>query len=305
MLSFAFGRLFGRAPPAPQAGGPPRAAPFPSAEPPQKPKGETSPSSPWPAGRLALTDQLWGPGFISAGGDIEILRLIRPLGLSSASSIVVVGIGAGGPAAVIVKNTGCWITGLEADPALLAAAARLAKDEQLGRKLAPRLWDPGKPDFTANSANHILALEPLRGPRPEPVIDGLASALRPGGQMVITELAAPSPLPATDGPVRRWAKLEHRDPGNILPPVAVPRMLSRVGLDVRIAEDITDRHLSDAMLGWRVLVRDLRENKPDRMAAAFMVSEAELWLLRRRLMLDGRLRMMRYHAIKKVPLVQA
>jgi hypothetical protein len=50
------------------------------------------------------------------------------------------------------------------------------------------------------------------------------------------------------------------------------------------------------MLGWRVLMRDL-DRKPSAMEAAQLVAEAELWLLRRRLIRDGRLRMMRWHAI--------
>lgn len=129
-------------------------------------------------------------------------------------------------------------------------------------------------------------------------MNSLAGALRPGGQIVITELAAPIPLDPADYTVRRWAALEHRDPVNLLAPVAVTRMLGRVGMDVRIAEDMSQRHLEHAMLGWRVMLRDLGR-KPTRQEAVPMVAEAELWLLRRRLMRDGRLRMMRWHAISR------
>lgn len=302
MLSFSFAKLFGRTPPAVIAGAPldasapkPRAA----APAPRKP----SPPSEWPAQRLAVTDELWGPGFIVPGGELEVLRLIRPLALSGASSLLLIGIGSGGPASLIVRNTGTWVTGLEADLSLIAAAQALAKRDNLGRKATIKLWNPQKPDFAAKGHHHCLALEPLHGAPPEPILHELEKALKPGGQLVVTELTAPTPLAAGDRTVRRWAKLESRDPAKLIPGVGVTRMLGRIGLDVRVAEDCTQRHLDHAMVGWRVLVHDLAENKPSPMTAAFMVAEAERWLLRRRLMLEGKLKMMRWHAIKRTPIV--
>ena len=154
-----------------------------------------------------------------------------------------------------------------------------------------------------NSHHHCLALEPFHGGQPEPIVDALARALRPGGQMVITELAAVAPLNQADPIVRRWAELEHRDPLDLLAPVAVTRMLGRIGLDVRVAEDISDRHMEQALAGWRARLRVLREAKQPPQQAVHLVREAELWLLRRRLIRDGRLRMMRWHAISRPPSV--
>jgi hypothetical protein len=51
--------------------------------------------------------------------------------------------------------------------------------------------------------------------------------------------------------------------------------------------------------GWRTLVRDLAIHRPDPAAAAYLVAEAELWLLRARLIRQGRLRLMRWQAISK------
>jgi hypothetical protein len=76
-------------------------------------------------------------------------------------------------------------------------------------------------------------------------------------------------------------------------------MLGRAGMDVRIAEDLSDRHVEQMVRGWRKRVRDLSGTHPDRASAAQLVAEAERWLLRWRLMKDGRLRMMRWHAISR------
>jgi SAM-dependent methyltransferase len=255
---------------------------------------------PWPAARLALVHQLWGAGFIFPGGEIETLRLTRPLGVSSAASLLMVGVGSGGPAICVTRNFGAYVTGLETDPSLIAAATGLITKAQLTKKVTMKLWDPDHPAFAPRSHHHCLAIEPFHNSRPEPILHGLASALRPGGQMVITELAAPEPLNLADDMVRRWGQLERRDPANVVAPVSVTRMLGRVGLDVRIAEDMSQRHLEHTMLGWRVMLRDLGR-KPTRQEAVPMVAEAELWLLRWRLIKDGRLRMMRWHAISRTP----
>ena len=250
----------------------------------------------WPAVRLALVHQLWGEGFIFPGGELETLRLARPLGVSSAASLLIVGVGSGGPAICATRNLGTWVTGMDNDPALLAAARGLVARAQLTKKVSIKAWDPDKPALVAKSHHHCLALEPFHGAHPEPIIDALARALRPGGQMVITELTATKPLNPADLTVRRWAELEMRDPLEVPAPVSVSRMLGRVGLDVRIAEDISKRHMEQVMLGWRVMLRDLGR-KPSRQEAVPLIAEAELWLLRRRLIRDGHLRMMRWHAI--------
>jgi SAM-dependent methyltransferase len=258
---------------------------------------------PWPPARLALVHQLWGAGFVFPGGEIETLRLARPLGASEATSLLVVGIGSGGPAISVARNMGTWVTGLENDPALLAAATGLIRRSQLRKKITLKIWDPEHPDFAVRSHHHCLALEPLLSAQPEPILDGLARALRPGGQLVLTELASTAPLDPNDPSVRRWSDLEQRNPAYVPLGISVTRMLSRVGLDVRIAEDISNRHMEQAMLGWRVMLRDLRNRKPSRPEALRLVSEAELWLVRRRLFREGRLRLMRWHALSRVPIV--
>lgn len=300
MLASTVRRLFRRSPAhsTRQASGP---LDLPTAEPENRVEAPTSRvpvRSDWSPARLALMHKLWGADFIYPGGESETLRLARPLGVSNAANLLLVGVGSGGPAVAVTRNLGAWVTGMDRDPALLAAATGLIKRAQLSKKITIKAWDPENPDFVAKSHHHCLALEPFHSARPEPIVAALARALKPGGQIVITELAAPVPLNPDDPTVRRWGELEKRNPANLLAAVSVTRMLGRVGLDVRIAEDMSQRHLDYAMLGWRIMLRDLGR-KPSRQEAVPMVAEAELWLLRRRLIREGRLRMMRWHAISR------
>ena len=129
------------------------------------------------------------------------------------------------------------------------------------------------------------------------IAQGGKISLKVGGQLVMTEMCADEALTADDPTVARWSWLEHRALSTLHPAKAIGRMLSRVGFDVRVAEDVSARHIENALIGWRIAVRELRHNKPSPAITARLVAEAEIWLLRVKLLHDHRLRMMRWNAI--------
>jgi SAM-dependent methyltransferase len=291
MLASAFASWFGRS-----HGPPPTVAKAVAV--PVAPVAEPVPRTPWPPERLALTDRLWGEGFSLPGGEGEALRLARSLGPSAAHSLLLVGGGPGGAACAITREFGTWVAAMETEPELVAAAQQLINRSQLGRKASIGLWVPDKPVCDAHKYHHCVALEPLTGPV-EQILASLSRALKPTGQLVMTDLVADAPLdPAAPG-LARWAALERRDPALLPASAEVTRLLGRVGMDVRIAEDVSERHLEQVVRGWRDLVRQMRGKRPDRAGAVQLVAEAERWLLRWRLMKDGRLRLMRWQAISR------
>jgi SAM-dependent methyltransferase len=237
--------------------------------------------------RLQLVEALWGEGFLLPGGAEEVLRLAVPLGLSAASSLLLLGAGSGGPLLRLASDLGVWVRGYEADPYLAAIAARRIRcaGAALAKRATVERWDPAQPGFRRRAFHHALTVEALRGPRPEDILAAMAQAVRPGGQIALLETMAPEPLDAADPQVAAWARLEPR----ALPlaePARIGRTLERFGFEVRVAEDISARHMRQAVSGWRQLLRAL-------------VAEAELWLRRIRLMRAGRLRLMRWLAVGK------
>ncbi len=253
-----------------------------------------SPSKPWPAARIDLSEQLWGEGFLFPGGAEETLRLARPLGLTGEASLLLLGAGTGGPPRTIASQLGAWVTGFEADAELAALAAERCMRARLGRRAQVEMWYPQAPSLRLQAYHHGLALEPLRHARPEPVLAALTAALRPSGQLVMVELVADEPLDPADPTVAAWCRLERRS-AELPTERAVTRMFGRLGFDVRIAEDISDRHVQLATTGWSGLLGGLRD-RPSPAAAAILVAEAELWLLRLRLMREGRMRLVRWHS---------
>ena len=270
------------------------------------PVAKTAPFPPgkWPEPRIAAVQSLWGDGFIAPGGATEAIRLAEPLALDQRATLLLVGGGLGGPAHAIATTFDTWVTSCEAEPVLAAIASKRAAllndadgpDSGTGH-MTFAAWDTGNPTFMRNSSNHVLSLEALRGTQAAPFVDAIAGALRPHGQVVMTELVADLRPDGTDREFAAWCRLENRLPA--LPkPEEVSAALTRQHFDVRVVEDISDRHVTQTLAGWRGAVRGLSGGpRPAVTQAAAFVTEAELWLLRIRLMRRLGLRLMRWHAI--------
>lgn len=248
----------------------------------------------WPSERLAVSDALWGGGYMSPGGEAEVLRLAKPLGLSEACSVLLLGCGTGGAACCLAEDFGAWVSGFESDPALVEAATRRCAAAGLAKRARIAPWDPAAPRFAARYYHHALALEPLRHASVDSVLPALAGALRPGGNLVLTDVVGGDAT--MDGTaLAAWLRAEHR--GMPPPASAVTRTLTDLGFDVRVAEDITQRHVELMARGWSDLVRGIGPARPTPARAAHLVAEAEIWLQRARVMRAGRVRLMRWHAI--------
>jgi hypothetical protein len=252
----------------------------------------------WTPPRIAIEEEIWGPGFLNPGAGGELLRYASPLGLSPASSLLLLGAGAGGPPRHLAIELGAWINAYEADPDLAELAARRVHraGDALAKRATVAAWSPHVPDLRPRQANHALAVDALRDALLEPILANISAALKPHGHIMLIETVAPAALDPADPALAAWARLEGRRPA--LPdPLAITRALKRLGYDVRVAEDISIRHMRLALAGWRHFVRILARERPAPERAAAVVLEAELWTRRLRLMHAGRIRLMRWHAI--------
>ena len=76
-------------------------------------------------------------------------------------------------------------------------------------------------------------------------------------------------------------------------------LLDKEGLEVRICEEITQRHIFQTLAAWSSFVEELKRDRPARAFAAEIVNEAERCLRRIELLRAGRLRLLRWHAIRR------
>ena len=278
-------------PPAPSA--PPPAAPDSARQVPDR--LPDPPLKPGLTPLLALRHDLCGEGFLFPDGAEEVVRLARPLGLSEASSVALLGAGSGGPVTAITAAFGAWVSGFEADPALVTVATEHCRHSGHGKRVSIAPWQPDQPDLPRAQFHHALSLFALADVAPKPVLAALAQALRPRGQLVLLDLvAAPDHQP--DASFTDWARLEARSLP--LPTEAeITQALGTLGCDVRVAEDVSERHVETIIEAWRALVRPMASARPSLARAKLLVAEAERWLLRVRLLQAGRIRLVRWHAI--------
>ena len=251
----------------------------------------------WGRDRIGVAESLWGEGFTFPDGRQETLRLAKPLVLSNATSLLLLGAGAGGAACCIAAELGAWVTGFEADPDLMAAATERSLKGGFGRRAEIKAWEPAEANFSRRSFHHALSLEAFRGEAPGPVLVAIFRALRPGGSLVMVDLVANEPLDPADSAVAAWCRMEGRRP-SVPSQRAITGALGRLGFDVRVTEDISLRHMQQALGGWHSVIRAMSVKKPSPAVAGIVVREAELWLRRLSLMRAHRIRLVRWHAIR-------
>jgi hypothetical protein len=253
----------------------------------------------WTPARLTAAQTLWGEGFLGPPGAAEVQHLAAPLGLDGSRSVLLLAESAGGPGATLAAGFGARVAAFEADPALAKAALAHVQERKLTERVTVQGWNPQSPALPHGAAHHALALEPLARMASAEVgaavlFAGIAGALHRGGQMVLMELVrTPGP---PDAGLLAWQESagRRRSPARA---ASIEAAIAASGFDLRIAEDITERHVQAALRGWRELAARLRSARPGNAALATLVGEAEQWLLRVRLLQSGQLRLMRWHAV--------
>lgn len=253
----------------------------------------------WPEAKLRILASLWGEGFLGPGGAEEVLALAKPLGLNGAHSVLQFGAGLGGAARALATQWGCYVTGYECDADLAALGAALSAKLKLERKAELRHLDPASPAIRRNFFHHALALEALWRHADKPSLLGaLVAGVKPSGQLVLTDMVIGDVTPAATKAFAQWAICERAEP-HLAGERAMTALMTRQGLDVRIVEDITGRHMSQTLTAWSSFVQDLARDRPAPPYAARIVEEAERCLRRLELMRTGRLRLLRWHAIRR------
>lgn len=282
--------------PADPAQPPPRQEPVAATPPPPRPRAKLEP--PDPEEVAALADQLWGDGFLLPGGAAEANRLANLLPLSPATTLLLIGADAGGAANAIATTRGAWVAAQQDN--LLLAERMALKLRPLGKRATVATWDAGEPFFRHRYHHHALALEALRRCPAGRLLPALAAALKPGGQLVLLELVAAEAAGRHAALLARWTELEGR-PAPPEPAATLEAALVAAGFTLNVREDVGARHCAAVMAGWMRRVETLRQGGgglPRGARALALVTEAERWLLRQRLMQAGSLQLIRWHCTR-------
>lgn len=282
------------------AGAPPPSAP---PVPKQLPAEQAlSASMTWDAGRVEISQYIWGEGYCGPGGPEHVIGLSKLLALSPEMSALVIGAGLGGPARVLAKEFGVWITGVEHSKELAAAGMELSTMAGLAKKAAIMAYDPTAAEPFARNFDRALSKDGMFTVADKGHLIGcVAKKLKDGGLFLITDYFLRDEAAAADSSYRAWKDGEPVTPypitgGNMV------ALLADSGFTVRVNEDISDQYAAMITQAWtaadKVAGQLMANGAEGRQKITALVLEAELWSRRAALLTGGQLQLRRILAIK-------
>jgi SAM-dependent methyltransferase len=266
-----------------------------------------APASPWPTARLALCRRLWEVDetdeVVEPGGAAYAIELYRPMGLDSTKSGFDLSAGLGGAVRRMAKERDLWIAGFELDRDLAAEAMRLSVAHGLEKRCPIKPLDEGSLQLGERRSDGVMLRDRLHlFHNKQKLLDGVFTALRPRGHLILTDFVLKSDAAIEDKAVAGWLKrAAARAPA--APPLPwtlgdVKRTILANRMDLRIFEDETEKYLSLVRGGWARFVAGLSREELTRSFVDEMMREAEYWVHLCRALESGKLRHVRAHAIR-------
>lgn len=134
---------------------------------------------------IETMELLYGPGYLSMGGDAEVARIVEAATVRG-RSLLDVGCGMGGAALTLARDHGAKkVIGIDIDSGLLARAAELVDAAELRDRIELRRVEPGPLPFADASFDIVYLtavschIEDL-----EPFLREIRRVVRPGGHVV-------------------------------------------------------------------------------------------------------------------------
>ena len=260
--------------------------------------GEYDPKRPWETPRVLLAQMLWGAGFSQPGGADEAIQLAKPFALDPAMTVIDLAAGLGGGARAVVEQFGVWVSGYEADPEYAAAGMELSAQAGLGKKAEISLSLPDDLEIRTNSVDCVMCRELLHKVADMArLLHVVEQALKPSGQLVLTDYMLSEPGRADSAAVTAW----RQSTGNTAELWSLDRYTLALGaekMDVRVTEDITAAARRMTLGAWAELTRTLAGATLAPPLAQCMVDELERCMRLVAAIDSGDLKLFRIYALK-------
>ena len=258
-------------------------------------------SAAWSDPRVQVTEKVWGTGYMSPGGDVQVQELIKPLGLDSSMMIVDIGAGLGGTTRALHGETGAWVSGFEVSPLLADAAMELSRINGLTRKATIETFDTDNLSLRESGYNAVFSKETIfTMDNKEEVFQSIYNCLRVDGQLLITDYLATRPEPS-GGMIDEWVEQEPIWP-NLWSLEQTRSFIAGLGFEVRITEDITPAIRKQILGGLAGFTSELDPNvKTPRGWGPAILAEVEMWANRVKVLEGGDVGVFRIYGRKFDP----
>jgi cyclopropane fatty-acyl-phospholipid synthase-like methyltransferase len=254
--------------------------------------------------RIRVAEALWGHGNFGPGDAEFLTALAAQLGLTKEMSIAFIGVGLGGAARALVDDTEVWIAGYEANPTIAAIGVEQCTIAGKAKKVAISVVDYETLALPAKKFNDVISKETLYLVKDKARLLGqIASHMKPGGTILFTDYVAPAGALSAQERDQLFAS----ELGEAMPisPTEYAKLMTDVGLDVRVNEDISGSFGEFVTQGWanlRRMLDQLAANEPNPAERALFMrivaEEAAHWGNRLEAFRTGRLAVHRFVALK-------
>ena len=249
-----------------------------------------------PVDRLALSQKIWGPGFLVPGGVDYVMTMVKPFGVNPAMSLLDLTAGLGGPSRHISQFFDVYITAMERAPEIAKRAHAMSIDAGLAKKVPVVAYDPETVELKAHAfdcayAEYLTCSIQAK----ERFIKEVNKALKARGQFGFVDFV----LADGDGDDPRLEPLKRLE--RFTPqPWSVDQYtacLNSSGFDVRIAEDHSDAYVRHVSEGWAQFVENYDVKLMTRGNQAAIAEECELWMARLAAVESGALKVYRFYTV--------
>jgi len=269
-----------------------------SAEPPADVAEPTRPAVPLSqqVDRLAISQMLWGPGFLEPGGPDHVLNIVKPFGCNPAMSMLDLSGGLGGPARLISSTFDIYITARERIAAIAERGLAMSVDAGMAKKAPVTAYDPEALELRAGAFDCAFAQQLLFGvENKDKFLATLKNGLKARGNFAFTDYVL------LDGgekdlTLKAWKTVERVVP-HLWTRAQYEAGMKTAGFDVRIVEDISDQYRGQIVQGWGNLIRNVNLRKLPKPEMLALMDEAELWIYRLNALNAKALGVMRFYAL--------
>ncbi|WP_420561399.1 methyltransferase domain-containing protein [Tepidicaulis sp.] len=250
----------------------------------------------WTDARLDVTQILWGEGFSLPGGRDFALKLVKSLALRPEHTFADLSSGLGGGTRAIAKRYQLWLEGYEREEDLSDYANDISIEQELDAQAPVTHYAVEKLALQENRYDAIMIREMLFSvDDKKALLQDIGRALKSDGNLLFTDFVLTDRLQETETlaawraaepfRARPWTMDEYR------------QMLSDLRYVVRVFEDVTDDYVAYINAGWMEALKAVKAGKLSREMVDALMEEGQMWLARSRALQEGRLRLLRCHAV--------
>lgn len=249
-----------------------------------------------PLDRIAISQQVWGHGFVQPGGPAYALSLIKPFGVNPAMSLLDLAAGLGGPSRTVSESFDVYITGLERVAELARRGHAMSIDAGFGKKVPISAYDPETVELRARGFDGVYAQHLTCSiVDKERLFREVMRSLKARGHFAFVDFVLKDGT-QEDPQLNRLRQLE---PFALLPwkISQYTDCLTSVGFDCRITEDQTLMYKTLVVEGWDRLLKTVNLKTMPKTHLLALLDEADLWVQRLKAIDSGVLGVTRFYAI--------